>query len=234
MIRSFRVGLRTVEYTLICAKNRSSLLLQALPQGRIRLYAPTGYGLREADRLVRSKLDELDRAHAKMAESRQVQPDTLLYEGRRYRIVVERAGAARIALCGDTLSVKTPCSALEDINAQIKRWLARNALVKIRTCLDLWSPTVGKPYGRVTIREQKTRWGSCSSKSTLNFNRKLIMAPPQVLEYVVVHELCHLIYLNHSERYWAEVRKRLPDYETWKKWLKKHGQELRFPEPADD
>ena len=88
---------------------------------------------------------------------------------------------------------------------------------------------MGIPYGRVTIREQRTRWGSCSNKRNLNFNWKLVMAPEAAMEYVVVHELCHLIHLNHSDRFWAEVRRRMPDYEVWKKWLKRNGQALQFP-----
>ena len=123
----------------------------------------------------------------------------------------------------------TPYSDSENINAQIKRWLVKSALEDIRLNLDKWSLTVAVPYGRVTVREQRTRWGSCSSKHNLNFNWKLILAPPEALEYVVIHELCHLIHLNHSERFWAEVKKRMPEYESWKRWLKLHGSELHFP-----
>ena len=88
---------------------------------------------------------------------------------------------------------------------------------------------MGVTYGRITIREQKTRWGSCSSRGNLNFNWKLILAPPEALTYVVIHELCHLKDFNHSPRFWAEVRARMPEYEAWKKWLHTHGKELTFP-----
>ena len=85
---------------------------------------------------------------------------------------------------------------------------------------------MGVTYNRITIREQKTRWGSCSSAGNLNFNWKLILAPPQALDYVVVHELCHLHEFNHSPRFWRLVESQMPDYEAWKKWLKIHGSEL--------
>ena len=79
---------------------------------------------------------------------------------------------------------------------------------------------------QVHSRDQRSRWGSCSSKHNLNFNWKLILAPPQALDYVVVHELCHLHEFNHSPRFWRLVESQMPDYEAWKKWLKIHGSEL--------
>ena len=85
---------------------------------------------------------------------------------------------------------------------------------------------MGVDYGRITIREQKTRWGSCSSKGNLNFNCLLMLAPPEVLDYVVVHELCHRKQMNHSKAFWAEVEKVCPDYKAAKKWLKEEGSQL--------
>ena len=229
MIRSIRAGGRRVEYTLVCARNRTSFLLQALPQNKIKLYAPAGCSLREADALVKQNIDKIDRAHSAMDASARALASTLYYGGRPLKINVSAARSSRIILREDALDVLTPYSDPEEINAQIKRWLIKSALIKIRSYLDKWSPTVGIPYGRVTIREQRTRWGSCSNKRNLNFNWKLVMAPEAAMEYVVVHELCHLIHLNHSDRFWAEVRRRMPDYEVWKKWLKRNGQALQFP-----
>ena len=85
---------------------------------------------------------------------------------------------------------------------------------------------MGVSYRNITIREQKTRWGSCSSEKNLNFNWKLILAPPEVLDYVVVHELCHLKEMNHSKAFWDEVEKVMPEYETYKLWLKENGWRL--------
>ncbi len=82
---------------------------------------------------------------------------------------------------------------------------------------------MGVTYGRVSIRKQKTRWGSCSREGNLNFNCLLMMAPPEVLDYVVVHELSHRLEMNHSSRFWARVEKMLPDYRNPRKWLKEHG-----------
>lgn len=78
-------------------------------------------------------------------------------------------------------------------------------------------------YGRVTIRCQKTRWGSCSTKKNLNFNCLLMLTPPEVIDSVVVHELCHLTEMNHSERFYRQVLSVYPDYRRWDRWLKDHG-----------
>ena len=78
-------------------------------------------------------------------------------------------------------------------------------------------------YGRITIRNQKTRWGSCSQAGNLNFNCRLMTMPPEVLDYVVVHELCHRKQMNHSRTFWEEVEKVLPDYRVTRQWLKQNG-----------
>lgn len=85
---------------------------------------------------------------------------------------------------------------------------------------------MGVTYGRISIREQKTRWGSCSSKGNLNFNCLLMLTPPEVIDYVVVHELCHRKEMNHSGRFWDEVARVLPGYAEQEKWLKTHGSEI--------
>ena len=92
--------------------------------------------------------------------------------------------------------------------------------------VNYFASQAGVTYGRITIRNQVSRWGSCSSKGSLNFNCLLVLAPPEVLDYVVVHELCHRKELNHSARFWAEVEKLLPDYKIRRKWLKDHENEL--------
>ena len=86
-----------------------------------------------------------------------------------------------------------------------------------------FAPLVGVDYGRITIRSQRTRWGSCSAKGDLSFNCLLLLAPPEVLDGVVVHELCHRREPNHSPRFYAEVLRVLPDYRAGEKWLKENG-----------
>lgn len=104
--------------------------------------------------------------------------------------------------------------------------LARQARQTIPERVAYFAPLVGVTYGRITIRSQHTLWGSCSGKGNLNFNCLLMLTLPEVLDYVVVHELCHRKEMNHSARFWAEVGRVLPDYEIRRKWLRENGTAL--------
>jgi len=106
----------------------------------------------------------------------------------------------------------------EDIRA-----LASRAMEVIPKRAAYYAPLVGVTYGRITIRNQRSRWGSCSSQGNLNFNCLLMLVPPDVMDYVVVHELCHRKEMNHSARFWAEVSRILPDYRQKEAWLKENG-----------
>lgn len=104
--------------------------------------------------------------------------------------------------------------------------LAEEALKVIPARVEYFARVIGVTYGKITVRNQKTRWGSCSSKGNLNFNCLLMLAPPEVLDYVVVHELCHRKQMNHSKAFWSEVEKVLPDYKEARKWLKEEGSQM--------
>ena len=123
----------------------------------------------------------------------------------------------------ETLEIAESCGALsdEEINE-----LADKALDRIPPRVAHFAALMGVEYGRITVRNQKTRWGSCSGKGNLNFNCLLMLAPDGVVDYVIIHELCHLKEMNHSARFWAEVEKVMPDYKEHRLWLKRHGGEL--------
>ena len=104
--------------------------------------------------------------------------------------------------------------------------LADAALQDIPQRVRKYAAIIGVNVGRITIRNQKTRWGSCSSKGNLNFNCLLMLCPEEVRDYVVVHELCHRKELNHSPRFWNEVARVMPDYTQRRKWLKENGGSL--------
>ena len=99
--------------------------------------------------------------------------------------------------------------------------LANKAREVIPERVAYYAPLVGVTYGRITIRRQRSRWGSCSSKGNLNFNCLLMLTPPEVVDSVVVHELCHRKEMNHSKEFYAEVLRVFPDY---RKWLKENGE----------
>ena len=110
--------------------------------------------------------------------------------------------------------------------------LAQQAADTLPRLAQQYAARVGVTYGRISIRAQRTRWGSCSSEGNLNFNCLLMLAPPQVQAYVVVHELCHRKQMNHSDRFWQEVARVMPDYRIHKQWLKDNGSSLmaRLPD----
>ena len=121
--------------------------------------------------------------------------------------------------CNDALPVKKLS------NDELKK-LADKACSYIPGRVAHFAPLVGVTYGRITIRNQRTRWGSCSSKGNLNFNCLLMLTPPEVIDYVVVHELCHRKQMNHSAAFWREVALWLPDYAAQRAWLREHGPAL--------
>lgn len=114
------------------------------------------------------------------------------------------------------------------------RALAQQAKQDIPERVKRFAPMMGVTYGRITIRNQATRWGSCSSAGNLNFNCLLMLAPEEVRDYVVVHELAHRRHMNHSAAFWAEVARVLPDYKKQVKWLKDNGGTLIARMQAED
>lgn len=121
--------------------------------------------------------------------------------------------------CNDALPVKKLS------NDELKK-LADKACSYIPGRVAHFAPLVGVTYGRITIRNQRTRWGSCSSKGNLNFNWRLIFAPEEVVDYIVVHELAHRKEMNHSRAFYNVVASVLPDYKVQEKWLKENGEKL--------
>lgn len=116
----------------------------------------------------------------------------------------------------------------ENVTLDKIKILADRALEIIPARVEYFARIIGVTYGNITIRNQKTRWGSCSSKGNLNFNCLLMLAPPEVLDYVVVHELCHRKQMNHSKAFWTEVEKVFPDYKESIKWLKEEGSQIMY------
>lgn len=122
---------------------------------------------------------------------------------------------------------KRPVSGLTDIqrSALEQRYIAA-AKEYFPKRVAYFHQFTGGSYSRITIRDQKTRWGSCSARGTLSFNWRLMLAPPTIPDYVIVHELCHLTYMNHSDEFWHKVESVYPDYRSARIWLKEHGYEL--------
>ncbi len=137
----------------------------------------------------------------------------------KHRAWLEKHMARAQALEREKASVRRLTEAeLEGLKKQARKVLPERAAY--------WAPLIGVKYGRISVRCQRTRWGSCSAKGNLNFNCLLMLAPAGVIDSIVVHELCHLKEMNHSARFYAEVLRVFPEYEQHRKWLKEHGETL--------
>lgn len=118
------------------------------------------------------------------------------------------------------------CAAKDSATLALEKRYREAAKEYIPKRVAYYHTMTGGHYEKICIRDQQTRWGSCSARGTLSFNFRLMMAPPRVLDYVVVHELCHLTHMNHSKDFWQMVESILPDYRIYRKWLKENGHTL--------
>lgn len=126
---------------------------------------------------------------------------------------------------GDPALLYMP-GAAEHIGRRTVDWLKSEAKTELTLRSHIHAQNLGVKYKSISMRDQATRWGSCSSKGALNYNWRLIMAPSFVLDYVAAHEVAHLIEMNHSDRFWSTVERTLPDMQRGRAWLKAHGRNL--------
>ena len=119
--------------------------------------------------------------------------------------------------------VKKALGEIQPFTEEELKELTEEAKLIIPKRVEHYAPLIGVTYNRITIRSQRTRWGSCSSKGNLNFNCLLVLFPPEVIDSIVVHELCHRKHMNHSPQFYAEIDKVFPEYKKWHKWLNDNG-----------
>jgi predicted metal-dependent hydrolase len=136
-------------------------------------------------------------------------------------LLTPEPGRTRVHRRGDVLLVPEG-----DARPAVERWYRRQARAEIAPRLDAAAAALDKSYTKLTIRDQRTRWGSCSSTGAMSFNWRLLLAPDAVLEYVVRHEACHLAVMDHSPRFWALMGQLMPGYELPRRWLRVHGATL--------
>ena len=227
MKREIRFQGKKLEYTLIQAPRRD-VLIQALEGNLTRVYAPKRMPLSEIDALVGRRAGEILSMQRALAPAPLRSGECVRVEGRPRRLRLERGtGESSLTETEWVLFCPDPENARQ-VRDRARSFLAEMAMVRIRERLEVYAPRIGVSYGRVTVRNQRTRWGSCSAKGNLNFNWRLILAPEKCLEYVVIHELCHRREFNHSARFWDLVQRQMRDYQVWKDYLKKNGAGLNF------
>ena len=187
----------------IIRSNRKTLAIQINPDLSVTVRAPMYAPQSDIERILREKESWIQKHIEKIREQEAKRKKTQGEKG-EYGEFVER----------DYLT-----------NEEIKK-LADKALQYIPKRVSYFAKQIGVTYGKIKIRNQKTRWGSCSSKGNLNFNCLLMLTPPEVIDYVIVHELCHRKEMNHSRVFWVEVEKVLPNYKEQVKWLKENGGQI--------
>ncbi|PME29263.1 hypothetical protein BCV39_08670 [Vibrio sp. 10N.286.55.E10] len=157
-----------------------------------------------------------------------VSGESLPYLGRNYRLKVLKGDLAPTKLLNGriTVTVPEPSTQTHYIRRALTNWYKRHADKKIREKVRRYESLVGVETGVVRTKEFKSRWGSCTPYGDLEFNWVIVMAPNRVVDYVVVHELCHLIHHDHSPQFWKEVERVMPDYKEHKEWLRGNAQNL--------
>ena len=226
-----------MQYQLI-RSNRKSIAISFDRDGNLTVKAPSWVSLREIESFVASKQEwiavtakRLERAREKaMAERPRLENgDMLDYLGEKRALTVIRGerSRARVKCVLDRLLMWVPYEAdYEYKRAQLEKWYRREAQLVFAQKAREYAAVLKVNFEEIHIKDQKSRWGSCSGRRNLNFNWRLIMAPEPVCDYVIIHELCHLRFMDHSAAFWGLVEILCPDYKQYRGWLRENGGRL--------
>ena len=199
---------------------RLSLRISRL-DGRVTLTLPRRAPAREGIAFLRTKEAWLRKHLQEMKPATIVAVGhSLPFRGIATPIVIGAGKRAR--LCADRIEVSDTAVAAAQVKALL-RPAARDALAMAS---DRYAQQLGRPYSRLSIRDTRSRWGSCTSQGALMYSWRLIMAPPEVLDYVAAHEVAHLVEMNHQPSFWSVVAGLCPDYEKHRRWLREEGDHL--------
>ena len=212
------------DYTVRRSTRSKRVRVSVDPESGVEVILPQRAPARAAAEAVRElrpwiekRLREVDRVREVVA----AREGTVPYLGADLLLVPE-PGRVRVHRRGDVLRVPDG-----DPSAALERWYRRAARDEITPRLDDAVAELGTAYSALTIRNQKTRWGSCSTTGAMSFNWRLLLAPDEeILDYVVWHEACHLLVMDHSPRFWSLVARHMPHYERPRRWLRRHGATL--------
>jgi predicted metal-dependent hydrolase len=201
----------------------------------VEVVVPRRFPLRDVEPLVREKRAWIERTLRRMEAARREFPPPRLedggqvpYLGERLTLSVHRESGrtrSRVQRVDGTLHVALGDGSLRDA---VESWYRRRARVEVGTRLDAAVARAGTRYTTLSIRGQRTRWASCSSSGAMSFNYCLLLAPAEILDYVVEHEVAHLELPDHSQRFWDLLASRCPESREREEWLRRHGQALRF------
>ncbi len=217
-------------------KKRKTLSIQVKLNGEINVLSPFGVEKEFILDKVKSnaswiikKQNEINSIQNKKVKRSIVNGEKFMYLGRNYSLEVvynNDISNINVKLFKGKLVVNTYTSDEVIIKKALELWYREKALLKIKEKIDHYQPYFECEVGSIKVKEQKRRWASCTFKNDILFNWRCIMAPSDILDYIVVHEMCHMKHKNHSKDYWKSVYSILPDYELRHKWLKENGIKL--------
>jgi len=228
-----------IEYSVIQSR-RKTIAISIDPHQKILVKAPVQISHDEIQKIVEKKAGWIVKKRKELAKYQpQKEPQELAdgrqlwYQGNPYVLQIltkadtkQENSGRNVELSAGKLKVYTEQGQEAEVRQNLMQWYYEQAGQWICQRVEHYNEDLKEPVNRICIKDQKSRWGSCSSKRNLNFNWRIIMAPKEVADYVVVHEMCHLRHLNHSPEFWREVAGILPDYKERRKWLREHGAEL--------
>ena len=212
--------------TIVRSSKRKSVGIQVLPNAHVKVSVPTFFPKFMVSHILKEKEDWIRAAQQRMLAK---QASTLtdgyyLYLGKEYQLALRPGQKELVSISENNISVATPNKKF--VKTYLTSWYKQEARRIISQRVSHYAKIVGLDFKSVAITSAETRWGSCSSNKTLNFNWKLIMAPLAVIDYVVAHELAHLTEMNHSRDFWETVRKMYPLYREYRTWLRRNGERL--------
>jgi predicted metal-dependent hydrolase len=225
-----------VPYTIRRSERARHARILVSPEG-VEVVVPRRFALREVDPFVEEKRPWIERTLRRMQESEAELPPARLvdrgevpYLGERLELRVSvEPGRVRphVARRRDTLHARV--ARPTGLREALERWYRRRARMEVTPRLDAAAARAGVGYRSLSIRGQRTRWASCSSRGAMSFNWRLLLAPAAILDYVVEHEVAHLEVQDHSPRFWDLLASRCPDWRDHERWLRRHGHALRLP-----
>ncbi len=224
---------KTISYKIRVSTRARRLRITVSASG-VTVTLPKGIPQREAESFLKQNAvwlnAQLERT-AKLVKPSLLPADVMLWHGEAVQLQrieeAERKSRVRVEPANGRLRVYMPAGSKASTRLAAEAWMRANSRAEIEQVVVEQARRMKAKPKAVSIRDQRTRWGSCSSRGNLAFNWRLVMTPPSVLEYVVVHELAHLFELNHSKDFWNIVASFCPDYKKARTWLRKNASSLR-------
>lgn len=224
---------RDIEYQLMPGTDRKTTDIVIERNGVVAVRPPKGFSPEQVDAVVESKrmwiyrnLAEWRDLNATAVVREWVNGETFLYLGRAYRLSLVARQSADLLLKEGRFCLKR--NVVDQGGAKVARqafetFYTEKGRRRIAERIDCFAPKAGVEPTGMAVRDMGYRWASCTKANKLSFHWKCMMAPPRIIDYMIVHELCHIHHRDHSEAFWNEVDKVMPDYRERKAWLKKHG-----------